>query len=378
MLALLLALRMLAPEALAGGPVTVRIAVDTSGSTTRIVLTLSRPASLAVEPAERALRVVSAEPLRVEPPEGRADDDLLSGWRRAEGGLLLALGPGYRSHATYDLKNPPRLVVDLSGEKRSRGPATLGPSPRAASVIVLDPGHGGVETGAVGPRGLAEKDVALDLARRIEALLETEAGLTVVLTREDDRLVPIEERTAIANHNRAELFVSIHLNSSPATGAYGAETYFLAPEATDDEARTLAALENRAFDPTGEAADARGAADADSRELDLVLWDLAQNQYLADSGRLAEAVQRELNALAGIRDRGVRQAPFAVLMGATMPAILVEAGFLSNPAEEARLREEAYRQKVAEAIARAVLDYRRSVQALEERRGAGPRRGGSR
>lgn len=378
MLAFLLAARMLAPEVPSGEPVTVRVAVDTSGSTTRVVLTLSRPAGLAVEPGERALRILSAEPLRVEPPEGQLGDDLLSGWKRTEGGLLLAFGPGYRSHATYDLRNPPRFVVDLSGEKKSRRPAALEFAQRAPSVIVLDPGHGGVETGAVGPRGLAEKDVALDLARRIEALLETEPGLTVVLTREDDRLVPIEERTAIANHNRAELFVSIHLNSSPAASAYGAETYFLAPEATDDEARTLAALENRAFDPKGEVVPAREAAGADSRELDLVLWDLAQNQYLVESGRLAEAVQRELNALAGTRDRGVRQAPFAVLMGATMPAVLVEAGFLSNPGEEARLGDEAYRQKVAEAIARAVLDYRRSVQALEEPRGALPRRGGSR
>lgn len=370
MIPLCLALRLLAAEEAVGDLVSVRIAADSSGPTTRLVLTLSRPVRFAVEAVPGGLRLSSEASLRVEPPEARWEDALLVGWKATDREILLSLGPGYRSFTSYELKNPPRLVVDLSGEKKGQPRAArTGAARPPARVVVLDPGHGGVETGAVGPGGLAEKDLALDLARRIRALLEKNGGLTVVLTREDDRLVSLEERTAIANHNRAELFVSIHLNSSPATAAYGAETYFLSADATDDEARTLAALENRVFDPTGEPAPpARSAEGAAPNELDLILWDLAQNEYLAESARLAESVQRELNLLAGTRDRGVRQAPFAVLMGATMPAILVEVGFLSNPAEEARFRDEAYRQKVADAIGRAVLDYLERVRSAEKER----------
>jgi len=199
---------------------------------------------------------------------------------------------------------------------------------------------------------LLEKDVVLDIARRLKTLLERD-GTTVVLTRDDDRLVPLDERTAVANQNRAELFVSIHLNSAPMRSAFGAETYFLSPDATDDEARTLAALENRAYAPDDEA----GTPPA-TDGLELILWDLAQNRYLAESARLAEEVQREMNALVGTRDRGVRQAPFTVLMGATMPAILVEVGFVSNPEEESKLRDTAYRDRVAEALHRALATFR--------------------
>ena len=182
----------------------------------------------------------------------------------------------------------------------------------------------------------------------------------MVLTRDEDRQVARDERTAIANQNRAELFVSLHLNSSPAKGASGAETYFLSPEATDDEARTLAGMENEAA-RLGVSIQPAGAGG----NLDLILWDLAQNQYLAESARLAGVVQRELNELAGTRDRGVRQAPFTVLMGATMPAILVELGFVSNPAEEARLKDGAYRDRIVLALVRAVQGFRQSVAALQ-------------
>ena len=153
----------------------------------------------------------------------------------------------------------------------------------------------------------------------------------------------------MANHNRADLFVSIHLNASRRRDAYGAETYFLSADATDDEARILAGLENRADGrPDGETPSL--PPDAKRRGLDLVLWDLAQNQYLAESSALAEAVQRELNVLTGTRDRGVRQAPFRVLMGATMPAILVEVGFISNPDE---------------ALARAVREFREGLETYQ-------------
>jgi N-acetylmuramoyl-L-alanine amidase len=204
----------------------------------------------------------------------------------------------------------------------------------------------------VGLSGLQEKDLTLDLARRLKTLLERQ-GATVVLTRDDDRVLPLDDRTAIANHNRAILFISIHMNASKRKTAVGAETYFLATAATDAEARTLAGLENKAYEPPNAEAKSK-PADPPDRGLELILWDMAQNSFLAASSRLAETTQKELNTLTGERDRGVRQAPFRVLMGATMPAILIEAGFISNPEEEARFKDDAYKDKVVEAIARAV------------------------
>ena len=148
-----------------------------------------------------------------------------------------------------------------------------------------------------------------------------------MLTRDEDRLVGLDERTAIANHNRADLFLSIHVNASPRARASGAETYYLSTNASDDEARILAALENQ----SGQQDSAVPNPRVEQGSLDLVLWDLAQNQYLAESSALAESIQQHMNWMTGTRSRGVRQAPFRVLMGAMMPAVLVEVGFISNP-----------------------------------------------
>jgi N-acetylmuramoyl-L-alanine amidase len=325
------------------------------------MLTSSRPVAWTVRAVRGGLEVSSGGPLSADPAESKLDDPILSSWKVVDGKtLLLKTGTAYTSYETFELKNPSRLVLDLQGDRPKRGDASAAPS-SARSIIVVDPGHGGVETGAIGPTGLQEKDVALDLARRLRTALEREAPVSVVLTRDEDRVVPLDERTAIANHNRAELFVSIHLNASKRKAAYGAETYFLSAEATDDEARTLAALESRA--PEG-AADSQ-AKPPENRGLDLILWDLAQNQYLAESSRLAESVQRELNAVVGTKDRGVRQAPFTVLMGATMPAMLIEVGFVSNPKEETRFRDEAYKDRVVEAIVRAILEFRRGRERAD-------------
>jgi N-acetylmuramoyl-L-alanine amidase len=179
----------------------------------------------------------------------------------------------------------------------------------------------------------------------------------VVLTRDEDRLMGLDERTAIANYNRADLFLSIHLNASPRPEATGAETYYLSTDATDAEARTLAVREN--LSPGGAAELPPELAD-----LQLVLWDLAQNRYLAESGALAESIQHHLNQLTGTRDRGVRQAPFRILMGAMMPAVLVEVGFISNEKQEAMFRSSSYRADVVDALAAAVEDFLRNLERL--------------
>jgi N-acetylmuramoyl-L-alanine amidase len=351
--------------ALAADPrVPVRIAVDTTGATARVVITSDQAVSWSVRGVTGAIEVSCGAPLDVAETEKRVGDAILAGYKVLDGRtIVLETGSGFRRHQSFELKNPSRLILDLEGERAGApGAATSAPASQRRSVIVVDPGHGGVEEGAIGATGLKEKDVTLDLARRLKAALEREAPVSVVLTRDEDRVVPLDERTAIANHNRAELFVSVHLNASKRKSAVGAETYFLSADATDDDARTLAALENRAQDGAKPSA---APPVSDGSGLDMILWDMAQNQHLAESGRLAESVQRELNALAGTKDRGVRQAPFTVLMGATSPAILIEAGFVSNPEEEARFKDDAYKDRVVQAIVRAVLEFRRGLAAAD-------------
>ncbi len=345
----------------------VRVSVDTSGPTTRLVLTHAAPVTYEVRTVDDGLEIVFAERVKLDPSSKRLGDAILARYDLDDDRVLkLFTGPGYRSYESFELLNPFRLILDLQGSRSSdadpvsQAPPTRDPRRR---VVVIDPGHGGVETGATGPSGLQEKDVTLDLARRLRS--ELDRGSTdVVLTRDEDRLVGLDERSAIANHNRADLFLSIHLNASVRRNANGAETYYLAKSATDDEARTLAAQENDAGSSGAAAGGRAGAGGSASNALDLVLWDLAQNQYLAESSQLAESIQRRLNEVAGTRDRGVRQAPFRVLMGATMPAILVEVGFITSPDEEQRLRGGDYREQVVRALAAAINEYLARVDRL--------------
>jgi N-acetylmuramoyl-L-alanine amidase len=356
-----LALALAAAAASAASPVPVKVSTDVSGSSTRVVLTFSKKSECDVSFAAGRVQVACEGPIALDPPASKLDDSILAEWRQdTERAIAFTPGKSYRNFESFELKNPYRIILDLQGTREAKATGVPIVPARALPVIVLDPGHGGVETGAVGPGGLQEKDVTLDLARRVKALLDRQ--YTVVLTRDDDRILPLDDRTAIANQNRAELFLSIHLNASKRKSAVGAETYFLSTDATDAEARTLAAMENKAY----RAPEAPSVEVAGDRGLELILWDLAQNTYLAESSKLAETVQRELNAQTGVRDRGVRQAPFRVLMGATMPAILVETGFISNPEEEARLKDDAYKDKIAAGIAQAVSEFRKSVAALEE------------
>ncbi len=215
-------------------------------------------------------------------------------------------------------------------------------TPRPGFVVVIDPGHGGEDTGARGSSGLLEKDVTLDMARRLKTRVLHGLDSQAILTRDNDRAVALDERTAIANHNRADLFVCIHANSSRRHDARGAETYFLSYQATDDDSRAVAAIENNAM---GLDEGVQG-----NSSLEMVLWDLAQSAFLKESSSLAEIVQENLNDALGITNRGIKQAPFRVLMGATMPAVLIEVAFISNPEEEKRLRDPAFKDRVAGAI----------------------------
>jgi N-acetylmuramoyl-L-alanine amidase len=262
-----------------------------------------------------------------------------------------------------------RLVIDISSSAAPPltvdGGATLpdvDPSFETPGLrtIVLDPGHGGVERGAIGPAGTEEKELTLILAKALKRKLEERLAVQVVLTRNEDADLPLDTRTALANQTKGDLFISIHLNASPESSAHGAETYFLSPRATDARALQVAESENRGA--AGVNADG-GTADAG---LQLLLWDLAQSQHLAASQSLAQLIQQELNTTLGLTDRGVRQAPFAVLVGATMPAVLVELGFITNSKEEERLLDPAYRADLLDAVVRAVVRFKSMVDGGTE------------
>lgn len=218
-------------------------------------------------------------------------------------------------------------------------------------VVVIDPGHGGNQGGAIGPGDYLEKTFALELSKKLKTALISKVGARVLLTRERDLHVQLEDRVAVANKVSPDLFISIHANSMPTQGTRavtsGAETYFLSAEASGEDARKVAAREN------AEARQSSRGGDA----LAYILADLQRAQSHGASSKLAYAVHGRLVAASGQVDRGVQQAPFYVLMGVEAPAILVEVGFISHPDEGQKLREPEFQQKVADAIAGGVQAF---------------------
>jgi N-acetylmuramoyl-L-alanine amidase len=214
--------------------------------------------------------------------------------------------------------------------------------------IVIDPGHGGHDTGTIGPHGLEEKDLVLEVGRRLGKMLETRLGAEVVYTRRDDTFVPLETRTAIANQERADLFISIHANSSRDPGARGVETYYLnftsSPEALEVAARENAVSEKSIY------------------ELQDLVKKIALKDKIEESREFAGDVQQSLHSSLAlkspaIRNRGVKKAPFIVLIGANMPSILAEISFVSNPTDERRLETAEYRRRIAESLYRGIAKY---------------------
>jgi len=219
-------------------------------------------------------------------------------------------------------------------------------------TIVIDPGHGGLDVGAKGKFGALEKDVTLALSLKLKDLIEKNLDYRVVLTRDKDIDVSLENRAAVANNNDAALFISVHTNGSFRKNARGAETFFMSLNATDEETRKLAYLENSSSELEGRIA-------PDSRDdIRMILWDMAQTAYIKQSGRLAREIQDELNKPPlGIENRGIKQAPFKVLTGVACPAVLVEVAFISSPEEEQELIQEGFQANVAQAVYRGLATF---------------------
>jgi N-acetylmuramoyl-L-alanine amidase len=222
--------------------------------------------------------------------------------------------------------------------------------------IVIDAGHGGHDTGTIGPTGLMEKDLCLDVALRLGKIIQQRLpGADVLFTRSDDTFIPLEERTHIANEAKADMFISIHANSSQDTGARGIETYYLNLRGSA-EAMEVAAREN--------ATDDQGI-----HELQDLVKQIARTEKIDESKEFAEDVQDSLSkriqkTARTVKNRGVRKAPFVVLIGADMPSILTEISFLSNPADEKMLKQPEHRQRVAEGIYQGVASYLQSLNSM--------------
>lgn len=251
------------------------------------------------------------------------------------------------------LGDPYRLVLDFHRVKPSQPGGVPHPRAEPLRVIVLDAGHGGHDSGAIGPSGLQEKEVVLDVTKRLARLLEHEVGVDVRFTRTADYFVPLRDRTSFANAQRADLFLSIHANAHRASVSEGVETYFLSSEATDGEARQVAAQENEAIKLEG------GNSRVQLGVLKSILWDLAQSEFQEESSRLAETVLDSMTQALKLPNRGVKQAGFYVLGGAAMPAILVEIGFVTNPREERKLKDPRFREQVARSIYAGLTEYKR-------------------
>ena len=322
--------------------------------TTQVVFKQSGPARFTPTLAPQGFQIKWASPRIIVPfVERKFDDPFVAAVRFSGDTATIEFREPNLSARAYPLGNPDRVVVEIGrpAPPPAQHPASPAPAALPALTIVIDAGHGGTETGAIGPAGLQEKDATLAIARRLAASLTHSFSARVLLTRDSDSLISLDDRTALANHEKADLFLSIHANSSRATGARGSETYYLSLEASDKIAQEVANQENQAGPRPP------GAAPPRDSSLDFILWDLAQSAHLKESSELAEAIQEELNALSGTQNRGIKQAPFRVLVGATMPAVLVEAAFISNGEEEKKLGNPAFQQSVAEAIAKAVARF---------------------
>lgn len=222
--------------------------------------------------------------------------------------------------------------------------------------VVIDAGHGGHDQGTVGPNGVLEKDVVLDVALRVAKLVQEKLGAEVVLTRSDDTFIPLQERTAIANNHHADLFLSIHANSSPASSVAGTETFFLnftnSPGALD-----VAAREN-------------AGSDKSVGELKDLIRSITLNDKIEESRAFAQEVEKSISVNASkhnpaAKDRGIKRAPFVVLIGASMPSVLAEIGFLSNSRDEKNLGKADYRQKVAESLFKGIAQYSESLSHFD-------------
>jgi N-acetylmuramoyl-L-alanine amidase len=235
------------------------------------------------------------------------------------------------------------------------------PIDTSLKIIVLDPGHGGKDPGAIGfSKKNFEKDIVLSVAKKLKTMLEENLNVTVLLTREDDSFVSLQDRTKFANRNKANLFISLHCNAHSRVSAKGVEVFYLSTAKTDD-ARAVEALENAVV------YEYEGGTEAVKRydDLSFILADMAQNEHLKESNELAIRLQQDLVTASNLTDRGVKQANFYVLRGAFMPSVLVELGFLSNKEEEQLLINKQFQDKLITALFDGIRSFKIKYDSMQ-------------
>lgn len=350
----------------------ITIRQDVLGPQTRVTFAVNprTPYTVSQEPSRVGVRF-DADALDVILPTV-APSGLLQSIRMADTSTTITIdvGPRFGSFRTSLVpqdEGGAQVLVDLmpaTGEPAatlSQGggqplpvppaPDTVPPGAQPAAgglrTVVIDPGHGGEEPGAKGATGALEKDLTLSVARRLKAGLEGRLGVRVLLTREGDQTVALDGRAALANNNKADLFVSLHVNASIRKEASGAQVYYLAADQPGDRPRTPAA--GRQTLPT---------FGGGSREIEMIPWELAQLRYVSESASLAGAIEEQFRGRVRLSPHAVQQAPFRVLAGVNMPAVLVEVGFLTNPDEEQQLVSEAYQNTLAQALLDGLVRFR--------------------
>ena len=357
--------------AFAAQPVTIKdVRLWAGPDGTRLVFDLSAPAEHSLFTLDNPDRVVvdipaaSLESNRVL-PEGQGFVKQLRAGAQANGDLRVVVDlTGPAEPKTFAVGPQEsyghRLVLDLAP---SKGTAAASPAPlsvvKAAAdlhgrdiVVAIDAGHGGVDPGSIGKRGTYEKHVTLAIARRLKDRIDKEPGMRAVLTRDNDTFVELRDRIVRARRQQADMFVSIHADSYTNRSVAGSSVYVLSARgASDESARWLADREN--------AADLIGGVTLDDKDgvLASVLLDLSQSASMSASIDAAELVMHELYQIGNITNRGVKHAGFIVLKSPDIPSLLVETGFISNPAEESRLMDTKHQQKLAEAIHQGVRAY---------------------
>jgi N-acetylmuramoyl-L-alanine amidase len=343
--------------------------MDPLGSATRITLDIAPATSHTVsQDGQRLILKFDADTLDAALPSSSAPD-LVQAIHPGDtpASIAIDLGPKFASFRTSDVpgdRGAGRLVIDIAGQPTEvTQPGAPGAPPQppgdvpplidlapagSLRAIIVDAGHGGSEPGAKGPGGALEKDVTLAVARRLKAALEARLGIRAILTRDGDATMGLDERAAVANNNKGDLFVSLHANASMRPGTAGAEVFYLSLDEYGDAAQRAARGDRESLPVFG----------GGSRDIELILWETAQARYIQESAALAHAAEAALREHVPMSPRSIQQAPLRVLVGANMPAVLVEMGFLTNAAQEKQLTSDEFQNHVVQALVAGISRFR--------------------
>lgn len=349
--------------------------VDLLGSVTRVTLDVApaTPHTVSQDQSRLLLRF-DADGLDAADLRSPLTNDVLQGIRVADSLQTVAfdLGPRFASYRVADQPGPSgssRIIIDLLAQESPTQPPQATPPPQTPPTeppplldlppagglraIVIDPGHGGDDQGAKGAKGTVEKTVTLNVARRLKSAIEARLGVRVLLTRDGDQTVSPDQRAALANNNKADLFVSLHANASFRPSAAGAEVLFLGLESYGAEGQQASSAASEALPVVG----------GGSRQIDIVPWELAQARYIDKSAAFAHAIDAALRERIPMAPRGIEQAPFRGLTGVNMPAVIVELGFLTNPQQEQLLGSDDFQNTVVQALVDGILKFRNVTPA---------------